>query len=88
MDIDKILQEGEELENWACDCGADGYTTQSNGGVERLIYYKNCYFTMVTDWERTKIYPDTLSELIVEELDEDFFIKKLVDTHKAKRGVK
>ena len=40
---DKILNEGTEILNWACDLGEDG-EVESNGGVERLIKYKDKYY--------------------------------------------
>ena len=82
-----VLENGTELENWACDLNENG-EVESFGGISRLIAYKGKYYILITGTHRTKIYKDSLTEVIKKELTlgkDDFIIEMIINYEKKER---
>jgi hypothetical protein len=49
-----IYRKGENLGGWPCDQGPDG--TETNGSVERLMYYEGSYYFVYTGFFDGPVY--------------------------------
>lgn len=75
--------DGELLESWPCDYNPATKETESNGGVEALIFYKAHYYTVILHdgqaYELNKVDLDA-----TEDVPE--FIQKAVTQHLKTQG--
>lgn len=80
----KVWFEGDEIASWPCDFNPKTLETESNGGVEHLIHYKGKYYIVLTTWDDEIIHDEDITEVKPRTLEEDDYIKKLIDEFKKK----
>lgn len=54
-EFQKILLTGETLDHWACDQAEDG-SSESNAGVENLMYCNDNYYLVISNFDRKIAY--------------------------------
>lgn len=52
-----VLANGEIVDHWPCDVGADGQH-EANGSVETIVEYEGKKYLVVCDWENNSRWPN------------------------------
>ena len=83
-----IYREGENLGGWPCDQGPDG-KMESNGSVERLMYYEGSYYFVYTgffDGPVYRVHKLSDREVLESILQEDGLVGELILQHHRARA--
>ena len=81
VDVQKIWKDGDEIDNWACDVNPETDEIESNGGVEHFVYYKGRYYLIITTWDDKIVSDKCYTEVIPNSLEDDDYLKKLIEKH-------
>jgi len=52
----KVWDEGEVIDDWACDTNMETGECESNGSVEYEVLYKGKKYYIITDWAGDKVF--------------------------------
>lgn len=79
MEMARIWNEGDEIDNWAIDLNPETGEMESNGGVEHLVHYDGRYYLIDTTWDDI---PHDIVEIKPETLEDGDFLKELIINHR------